>query len=378
MPHKYLSIVPTLKLDMFEKQGVIDALLEPLVLGGHVLATQLPEKTMTSAFSVDCHKEPLPSAGLFALDESEQHSWVDSTTLDPLTHLQINHLLFVPHTPTTEIVTSLSPPFIRPVSGPWPPPSMGITGYPPLSNNGLFAFHFQDFLPTCLSSVPGPDHDLLTSEIMIPVDAVAKGSKWLLGMLSMMPDDALSRSSPGVSNLLLVTVGGPSAPSVSASENETFLQAILDATNIVDMDAANTIDMDTANTIDMNAANTSDMNTLTQKEINLNGKMCTIQLSFVYKMNDIQRAKRHSEWLQRIMKANHTFFYISQALSELLKKDMSTLQILHDKVKEHVKKQTINKNDIIVLNHQVSQAKEATQYAERQLEQWNKDLELQT
>lgn len=70
--------------------------------------------------------------------------------------------------------------------------------------------------------------------------------------------------------------------------------------------------------------------------------------------------------------------YVSPALSELLEKDMSTLQILHDKVKEHVKKQTINENDIIALNRRVSRAKEATQYAEQQLEQRNKDLELQT
>lgn len=62
---------------------------------------------------------------------------------------------------------------------------------------------------------------------------------------------------------------------MSASENETFLQAILDAANVdmdtantidtdavnvVDMDVANTIDTDAANIIDMDVANTSDTN----------------------------------------------------------------------------------------------------------------------
>lgn len=147
---------------------------------------------MTSAFSVDRHEGPLPGAGLFALDGSEQHSCVDSATLDPLMHLRINHPLSVPHTPTTEIVTSLSSPFVRPVSGPWPSPLTGIAGYPPLFDNGLFAFRSQDFLPTCPGSMPGLDHGLPTSEIMIPVDAVAEGSERLSGMLSTMPDDALS------------------------------------------------------------------------------------------------------------------------------------------------------------------------------------------
>ena len=63
---------------------------------------------MTFALSVDCHEGPLLSAGHFALDEFGRHSCVDLAALDPSTHfLQINHLLFVPHTPTTEIVTSL-------------------------------------------------------------------------------------------------------------------------------------------------------------------------------------------------------------------------------------------------------------------------------
>jgi len=208
---------------------------------------------MTSALSVDRHEGPSLGAGHFALDEFGRHSCVDPAALDPSTHLlQINHPLSVPNTPTTEIVASLSPPLVRPVSGPWLPPSMGIAGQPSLLDDGLFAFHFQDFLPMCPGSVPGPDRGLLTPEMVVPVD---EGSERLSDMLSMMPDGALPQSSPGASNPSLGGVGGPSAPSVLASENAVFLQAILDAANTIDMDAANTvtIDMDAVNTVDTNA-----------------------------------------------------------------------------------------------------------------------------
>jgi hypothetical protein len=213
---------------------------------------------MTSTPSVDGLEGPWLGAWLFAHDEFGQ---LGLSALDPSAlFLPINHPLSIPHPPANEIVALSSPSLLRP-AGPWLPPLTGIVGQPPSFNNSLFGFDAQDFFHGCPGLVPGLDHGLLVPEVEM---TVAEGSEQLLGMPLVMPDHALSQSSPGASDISLlagsasspstvpalqsfespslvpvpvvVAVGGPSTPPGSASEHEAFVQAILHAANVLNDD----------------------------------------------------------------------------------------------------------------------------------------------